>query len=76
MIRSLQCQMTNDQGGITLLPTHICEHYEIVKPPTKGVCNFDVPCAGEYRISSLYQNLGHVSTSWLCFYYNGIAGLV
>ena len=48
MTRPLQCQMTNDQGGITFLPTHTCEHYGIVKPPTEGNCNFDMPCIGKY----------------------------
>ncbi len=57
MTRSLKCQMTNDQGRITSLPKHTCEHYEVVKPPTEANCNFDIPCLGKCYIRVLFSCL-------------------
>lgn len=68
MTRSLKCQMINDQGGITSLPIHTCEYYQIAKLPTEGNCNFDIPCVGKCDNGVLVSIL-FVTISW--YYVHG-----
>ena len=55
MTRTLKCQMMNDQGGITVLPMSICEHYKVIKPATKMKCNFDKTCVGKHGIKVVFR---------------------